>query len=169
MTGNLFASADRLDSRGRLIRVGAMIGGYLAAWAPTDALRLVLAAILAASAVKLWAKSTTVTDQDDIQDPPPNPPQAAEDRPLQVWNSGARIELAFKLGPIVIRRSSLFPDGCCRTSRARTSDCRRVQLVRLSTARSGVNLLRFSNELAGSVRSMESREFCVTPGLLRVA
>jgi uncharacterized protein len=37
--------------------VGATIGGYLATWAPTDALRLVLAAILAASAVKLWSKS----------------------------------------------------------------------------------------------------------------
>jgi uncharacterized protein len=37
--------------------IGAMVGGYLAAWAPTDALRLVLAAILAVSAVKLWAKS----------------------------------------------------------------------------------------------------------------
>jgi uncharacterized membrane protein YfcA len=35
---------------------GAMIGGYLAAWAPTDALRLVLAAILGLSAVKLWSK-----------------------------------------------------------------------------------------------------------------
>ena len=34
--------------------VGAMIGGYLAGWAPTDALRMVLAAILAISAVKLW-------------------------------------------------------------------------------------------------------------------
>src|SRR5262249_51802273 len=42
--------------------VGAMIGGYLAAWAPTDALRLVLAAILAISAVKLWTKSATVSD-----------------------------------------------------------------------------------------------------------
>jgi uncharacterized protein len=37
--------------------LGAMVGGYLAAWAPTDALRLVLAAILAASAIKLWSKS----------------------------------------------------------------------------------------------------------------
>jgi uncharacterized membrane protein YfcA len=36
--------------------VGAMLGGYLAAWTPTDALRLVLAAILAISAVKLWRK-----------------------------------------------------------------------------------------------------------------
>jgi uncharacterized protein len=35
---------------------GAMIGGYLAAWAPTDALRLVLAAILALSSLKLWSK-----------------------------------------------------------------------------------------------------------------
>jgi uncharacterized protein len=35
--------------------IGAMVGGYLAAWAPTDALRLVLAAILAASAIKLWS------------------------------------------------------------------------------------------------------------------
>jgi uncharacterized membrane protein YfcA len=37
--------------------VGAAAGGYLAAWAPTDAVRLLLAAILAASAVKLWSKS----------------------------------------------------------------------------------------------------------------
>ena len=36
--------------------VGAVAGGYLAAWAPRDALRLLLAAILAASAVKLWSK-----------------------------------------------------------------------------------------------------------------
>jgi uncharacterized membrane protein YfcA len=35
---------------------GAMIGGYLVVWAPTDALRLVLAAILGLSAVKLWSK-----------------------------------------------------------------------------------------------------------------
>jgi uncharacterized protein len=37
--------------------VGAMIGGYLAAWAPADALRLTLATILAVSAIKLWSKS----------------------------------------------------------------------------------------------------------------
>jgi len=37
--------------------VGAAIGGYLAAWAPTDAVRLMLAVILALSAVKLWSKS----------------------------------------------------------------------------------------------------------------
>jgi uncharacterized protein len=36
--------------------IGAGIGGDLAAWAPTDALRLYLAAILAASAFKLWSK-----------------------------------------------------------------------------------------------------------------
>jgi uncharacterized membrane protein YfcA len=36
--------------------IGAGIGGYLAAWVPTDALRLFLAAILAASAFKLWSK-----------------------------------------------------------------------------------------------------------------
>ena len=36
--------------------IGATAGGYLAAWAPTDALRLVLAAILAMSAAKLWSK-----------------------------------------------------------------------------------------------------------------
>ena len=36
--------------------VGAVIGGYLAAWAPTDALRVTLAVILAVSAVKLWTK-----------------------------------------------------------------------------------------------------------------
>jgi uncharacterized membrane protein YfcA len=38
---------------------GAAIGGYLAAWAPTDALRIVLAAVLALSAIKLWIKSDT--------------------------------------------------------------------------------------------------------------
>jgi uncharacterized protein len=37
--------------------VGALVGGYLAAFAPTDALRLALTAILALSAIKLWAKS----------------------------------------------------------------------------------------------------------------
>ena len=37
--------------------VGAAIGGYLAAWAPTDTLRLLLAAILAASALKFWSKN----------------------------------------------------------------------------------------------------------------
>jgi uncharacterized protein len=37
--------------------IGAMIGGYLATWAPTDALRLVLAGLLALSAFKLWSKS----------------------------------------------------------------------------------------------------------------
>jgi uncharacterized protein len=35
---------------------GAVAGGYLAGWAPTEVLRLLLAAILAASAVKLWSK-----------------------------------------------------------------------------------------------------------------
>jgi uncharacterized membrane protein YfcA len=40
--------------------IGAMAGGYLAAWAPTNALRLVLAAILAISAIKLWSKHETV-------------------------------------------------------------------------------------------------------------
>jgi uncharacterized membrane protein YfcA len=37
--------------------VGAAIGGYVAAWTPTDAVRLMLAAILALSAIKLWSKS----------------------------------------------------------------------------------------------------------------
>jgi uncharacterized protein len=37
--------------------LGAIVGGYLAAWAPTDALRLLLATILAVSALKLWTKS----------------------------------------------------------------------------------------------------------------
>jgi len=41
---------------------GAMIGGHLAAWVPTDALRLVLTAILAVSSVKLWMKSATGRD-----------------------------------------------------------------------------------------------------------
>jgi uncharacterized membrane protein YfcA len=36
---------------------GALVGGYLAVWAPTDALRLALAAILAVSAIKLWTKN----------------------------------------------------------------------------------------------------------------
>jgi uncharacterized membrane protein YfcA len=36
--------------------IGALVGGYLAAWAPTDALRIVLAGILAVSAIKLWSK-----------------------------------------------------------------------------------------------------------------
>jgi uncharacterized protein len=36
--------------------IGATIGGYLAARAPTDALRIALAAILAASSLKLWSK-----------------------------------------------------------------------------------------------------------------
>jgi uncharacterized membrane protein YfcA len=40
--------------------IGAMVGGYLAVWAPTEALRLVLAAILAISAIKLWSKHETV-------------------------------------------------------------------------------------------------------------
>jgi uncharacterized protein len=39
--------------------VGAMVGGYLAAWAPADALRIVLATILAISAAKLWTKERT--------------------------------------------------------------------------------------------------------------
>jgi uncharacterized protein len=37
--------------------IGAAVGGYLAAWVPTDAIRLVLATILAVSAIKLWSKS----------------------------------------------------------------------------------------------------------------
>jgi uncharacterized membrane protein YfcA len=41
--------------------IGATIGGYLAAWAPTDALRVVLATILAGSAVKLWSKRGTAS------------------------------------------------------------------------------------------------------------
>ncbi len=41
--------------------IGAMIGGYLAAWVPTDALRIVLAAILAISAAKLWTKGHAET------------------------------------------------------------------------------------------------------------
>jgi uncharacterized membrane protein YfcA len=36
--------------------VGAVLGGYLAAWAPAEGLRLLLAAILALSAIKLWSK-----------------------------------------------------------------------------------------------------------------
>jgi uncharacterized membrane protein YfcA len=39
--------------------LGAVIGGYLAVWAPTDALRLTLAVILALSAVKLWTSRAT--------------------------------------------------------------------------------------------------------------
>jgi uncharacterized protein len=33
--------------------MGAVVGGYVASWAPTDALRIVLALILATSAIKL--------------------------------------------------------------------------------------------------------------------
>jgi uncharacterized membrane protein YfcA len=33
--------------------VGALLGGYLAAWTPTDTLKIILAAILALSALKL--------------------------------------------------------------------------------------------------------------------
>ncbi|MFZ0848762.1 MAG: sulfite exporter TauE/SafE family protein [Hyphomicrobiaceae bacterium] len=40
--------------------IGAVAGGYLAAWAPTDALRLLLAAILAASAIKLWSNTAPI-------------------------------------------------------------------------------------------------------------
>jgi uncharacterized membrane protein YfcA len=36
--------------------IGAAIGGYLAAWAPTNALRIALAAVLAVSSFKLWSK-----------------------------------------------------------------------------------------------------------------
>ena len=35
--------------------IGAIVGGYLAAWMPTDALRLALALILAISSFKLWS------------------------------------------------------------------------------------------------------------------
>jgi uncharacterized membrane protein YfcA len=41
--------------------VGATIGGYLATWAPTDTLRIVLAAILVASSLKLWFKKSDPT------------------------------------------------------------------------------------------------------------
>jgi uncharacterized membrane protein YfcA len=37
--------------------IGAALGAYLALWAPTHALRIVLAAILAVSAIKLWSRS----------------------------------------------------------------------------------------------------------------
>lgn len=40
--------------------IGAVAGGYLAAWAPTDALRLLLATILAASAIKLWSNTAPI-------------------------------------------------------------------------------------------------------------
>jgi uncharacterized membrane protein YfcA len=36
---------------------GAVVGGYVSAWAPSDALRFVLAVILLVSAFKLWRKS----------------------------------------------------------------------------------------------------------------
>jgi uncharacterized membrane protein YfcA len=39
--------------------LGAVIGGYLAVWAPTDVLRLTLAVILALSAAKLWTGQAT--------------------------------------------------------------------------------------------------------------
>jgi len=41
--------------------IGATVGGYLAIWAPTDALRLVLAIILAVSSLKLWSKRADAT------------------------------------------------------------------------------------------------------------
>ena len=34
--------------------LGAVLGGYLSGWAPADALRFTLAAILLGSAIKLW-------------------------------------------------------------------------------------------------------------------
>jgi uncharacterized protein len=34
--------------------LGAVMGGYFAAWTPTNALRLILAGVLLASAIKLW-------------------------------------------------------------------------------------------------------------------
>ncbi len=37
--------------------LGAVIGGYVSAWTPTDALRVILAVILLVSAFKLWRKS----------------------------------------------------------------------------------------------------------------
>jgi uncharacterized membrane protein YfcA len=37
--------------------LGAVIGGYVSAWAPSDALRVMLAAILFLSAIKLWRNS----------------------------------------------------------------------------------------------------------------
>ena len=40
--------------------IGAVAGGYLAAWAPTDALRLLLTTILAASAIKLWSNTAPI-------------------------------------------------------------------------------------------------------------
>jgi uncharacterized membrane protein YfcA len=36
---------------------GAVIGGYVSAWAPTEASRMLLAVILLVSAFKLWRKS----------------------------------------------------------------------------------------------------------------
>ena len=36
--------------------VGAFVGGYLAAWTPTDTLRVIFAIVLAVSAVKLLRK-----------------------------------------------------------------------------------------------------------------
>jgi uncharacterized membrane protein YfcA len=36
--------------------IGATVGGYLAACAPTEALRIEPAAILAESSIKLWAR-----------------------------------------------------------------------------------------------------------------
>lgn len=38
--------------------LGAVAGGYLAAWAPTDLLRVILATILAASAIKMLSKKS---------------------------------------------------------------------------------------------------------------
>jgi uncharacterized membrane protein YfcA len=44
--------------------IGATVGGYLAASAPTEVLRIILAAILALSSVKLWSKPP------DAEEPP---------------------------------------------------------------------------------------------------
>ena len=39
--------------------LGAVAGGYLAAWTPNDLLRIVLASVLAVSAVKLlWSRAS---------------------------------------------------------------------------------------------------------------
>jgi uncharacterized protein len=47
--------------------IGAIVGGYLAARVPTDAVRIALAVILAASSLKLWSKRADAPDL--------NPPQ----------------------------------------------------------------------------------------------
>ena len=44
--------------------IGASVGGYLAAWAPTGALRITLVVVLVVSVFKLWSKQLNATTRD---------------------------------------------------------------------------------------------------------